>query len=92
MADFNIIKGLKLKGNATYTSVDNSLSLRIPKVKINSALLYEASESMFLSLSYQFNDNRADSVYNSTTYQNDIIDLKSYNIFDFYIIRRSESE
>tara|TARA_R110000868_G_scaffold144150_1_gene362927 strand:- start:49760 stop:51712 length:1953 start_codon:yes stop_codon:yes gene_type:complete len=85
VADFNIIKGLKLKGNATYTSVDNSLSLRIPKVKINSALLYEASESMFLSLSYQFNDNRADSVYNSTTYQNDIIDLKSYNIFDFYI-------
>ncbi len=85
VADFNIIKGLKLKGNATYTKVQESLKLRIPKFKTNTTLLYEASKSLFLSLSYQFNDNRTDSVYNSSTYQNDIITLKSYNLFDFYI-------
>ncbi|GGK19771.1 vitamin B12 transporter BtuB [Yeosuana aromativorans] len=83
--DFNILKQLKFKGNATYTKVDDKLNLRIPKFKVNALLLYDLSESIFLSMSYQFNDDRTDSVYNPSTYQNDDINLKSYNLFDFYI-------
>ena len=84
-ADFNVFKQFKVKGNATYTKVADKLNLRIPKVKVNASLLYDISESTFLSMSYQYNDDRADSVYNPLTYQNDAVNLKSYNLFDFYI-------
>lgn len=83
--DLSILKQLKFKGNATYTKVEDELNLRIPKFKVNASLLYDLSESTFMSISYQFNDDRTDSVYNPATYQNDDINLKSYNLFDFYI-------
>jgi vitamin B12 transporter len=83
--DFSILKQLKFKGNATYTKVDDKLNLRIPEFKVNASLLYDLSESTFMSLTYQFNDGRTDSVYNPATYQNDDINLKSYHLFDFYI-------
>ena len=83
--DFNILKHLKVKGNATYTKVEDKLNLRIPKFKMNGSLLFEVSDATFMSLTYQFNDDRTDSVYNPSTYQNDTINLKSYNLFDFYI-------
>lgn len=83
--DYNFSKRFKIKGSATYTHVEENLSLRIPELKINASLIFELSKNTLISLSYQFNDNRKDSVYNSTTYANDEILLKSYNLFDFYI-------
>ncbi|MFH6769822.1 TonB-dependent receptor plug domain-containing protein [Gaetbulibacter aquiaggeris] len=84
-ADYNFSNRFKLTSNATYTHVEENLSVRIPEFKINASLMYELTKRTFMSLSYQFNDSRKDSVYNSTTYVNDEILLKSYNLFDFYI-------
>ena len=87
-ADFSLLKSLKIKGNATYTHVEDDLNLRIPEFKANVSILYELNDATFFNLSYQFNDERTDAVYNASTFQNDIINLKSYNIFDFYVSRK----
>ena len=87
-ADYSLLNNLKIKGNATYTHVEEDLRLRIPELKVNATLLYELSEATFLSVSYQFNDDRSDAVYNASTFQNDIVNLKSYSLFDFYISQK----
>ncbi|HEY5687687.1 MAG TPA: TonB-dependent receptor plug domain-containing protein [Yeosuana sp.] len=84
-ADYNFSNRFKWTSNVTYTHVEENLSLRIPEFKINASLMYKMTKRTFMSLSYQFNDSRKDAVYNSTTYANDMILLKSYNLFDFYI-------
>ena len=85
VADYNITKTLKLTANATYTQVDEDLSLRIPEFKVNGLLGYQVCENTFMSLSYQFTDDRTDSFYNDLTYMNEEVNLKSYNLLDFYI-------
>jgi len=83
--DFKFSKRLKLNGNATYTRVEDVLELRIPKFKVNSTLLYDLSDTTFMSVSYQFNDSRTDAVFNDTTFMTDAITLKSYHLVDFYV-------
>ncbi|WP_417881676.1 TonB-dependent receptor plug domain-containing protein [Xanthomarina gelatinilytica] len=85
VADYNITKTLKLTANATYTQVDEDLSLRIPEFKVNGLLGYQVCKNTFMSLSYQFTDDRTDSFYNDLTYMNEEVNLKSYNLLDFYI-------
>lgn len=80
-----IIKDLNLNLNATYTKVDEDLSLRIPEIKVNTRLDYQLFNATLVSLSYQYNDDREDSVYNSTTFMNDAVNLKSFGLLDFYI-------
>ncbi|MDB9960554.1 TonB-dependent receptor plug domain-containing protein [Oceanihabitans sp.] len=84
-ADYSITKKVKLNANATYTKVEDDLNLRIPELKINVSLNYTISEASFISLSYQFNDDRRDAVYNSTTFMNDDINLSSYSLLDLYL-------
>jgi vitamin B12 transporter len=83
--NYKVTKTLNLNANATYTKVEKDLSLRIPKLKVNARLDYQPCDATFLSLSYQFNDDRTDSVYNSSTFMNEDVTLKSYNLLDFYI-------
>ena len=85
VADYNITKTLKLSANATYTKVDEDLSLRIPELKVNGLLGYQLCESTFMSVSYQFTDSRTDSFYNNISYMNEEVNLKSYNLLDFYV-------
>jgi len=85
VADYNITKALKLSANATYTMVDEDLSLRIPELKVNGLLGYQLCESTFMSVSYQFTDSRTDSFYNNISYMNEEVNLKSYNLLDFYV-------
>ncbi|MAL22688.1 MAG: TonB-dependent receptor [Xanthomarina sp.] len=85
VADYNITKALKLSANATYTKVDEDLSLRIPELKVNGLLGYQLCESTFMSVSYQFTDSRTDSFYNNISYMNEEVNLKSYNLLDFYV-------
>ncbi|MAX71096.1 MAG: TonB-dependent receptor [Flavobacteriaceae bacterium] len=85
IAQLKIAKNLNINLNGTYTKVDEDLNLRIPEIKVNSRLDYQLCDATMLSLSYQYNDERNDSVYNSTTFMNDIVALKSYNLLDFYI-------
>ncbi|TYA55981.1 TonB-dependent receptor plug domain-containing protein [Formosa maritima] len=85
VADYNITKTLKLTANATYTHVDEDLSLRIPEFKVNGLLGFQVCEKTFMSLSYQFTDERTDSFYNNLTFMNEEVSLNSYNLLDFYI-------
>ncbi|MCF8274330.1 MAG: TonB-dependent receptor [Flavobacteriaceae bacterium] len=83
--DFVLSKDIKIKGNATYTHVEEDLKVRIPEFKVNASILYELSNRTFMSMSYQFNDGRTDAVFNDITFATDQIILNSYNLFDFYI-------
>jgi len=85
VAQAKLIEKLNLNLNLTYTSVDEDLSLRIPEIKLNTRLDFDLSDATILSLSYQYNDDRDDSVYNPDTFQNDKITLESYGLLDFYI-------
>lgn len=84
-ADYKFSNNLKLSANATYTKVEDDLNLRIPELKINAKLDYHLNEATFMSLSYQFNDDRKDAFFNSTTFESEEVNLKSYGLLDFYI-------
>ena len=62
--DYIFSNQFKLKTNATYTDIEENLSLRIPEFKINASLMYELTKTTLISFSYQFNDSRKDAVYN----------------------------
>lgn len=80
-----IVEGLDVNLNATYTSVDEDLSLRIPEIKVNTRIDYALSKQTQMSLSYQYNDEREDTFYNSSTFENEIVNLESYGLLDFYV-------
>ncbi|MEO6346729.1 MAG: TonB-dependent receptor plug domain-containing protein [Aquaticitalea sp.] len=84
-ANYKITQQLTFNTNVTYTKVEDDLNLRIPKLKANALLEYQVSEATFFSLSYQFNDDRKDSVFNSDTFMNEEVTLKSYSLLDFYV-------
>ena len=85
VADVAITDALKLRANGTYTKVDEDLNLRIPELKINATLNYKCSEKTFMSLSYQFNDDRDDAFFNSATFESETVNLESYSLLDFYV-------
>ncbi|MCF6295290.1 MAG: TonB-dependent receptor [Flavobacteriaceae bacterium] len=84
-ANYKVSNKLKLNTNATYTKVEDDLNLRIPELKINARLDYQLKESTFLSLSYQYNDDREDAFFNNTTFESETVNLKSYSLLDFYV-------
>ena len=83
-----ILKGLNLNLNATYTKLNENLSLRIPEIKVNARLDYQLLETTLVSVSYQYNDDREDSVFNNETFTNDLITLESFGLLDFYVSHR----
>ncbi|MCD2259958.1 TonB-dependent receptor plug domain-containing protein [Psychroserpens luteolus] len=85
VADVALTRTLKLRANGTYTKVDEDLNLRIPELKINAALNYQLNTQTFMSLSYQFNDDRDDAFFSSTTFQSESVNLESYSLIDFYV-------
>ncbi len=84
-ADFKLSKNLLLKTNVTYTKVEEDLNLRIPEIKVNAKLNYQLNDATFMSVSYQFNDERADAFYNSDIFATELVSLESYNLLDFYV-------
>ncbi len=85
VGNYKFLKSFNLNVNTTYTKVEEELNLRIPKLKANARLDYNVCDATFLSLSYQFNDDRRESIYNSNTFTNEDVTLKSYSLLDFYI-------
>jgi len=83
--NYKFSKKVTLNANVTYTKVEENLNLRIPKYKVNGHLDYQLCESTFLSLAYQFNDDRKDVVFNSNTFMNDEVTLKNYSLLDIYL-------
>lgn len=85
VAQIKVTKDVNLNLNGTYTTLDEDLSLRIPEIKVNTRLDYALSELTQISLSYQYNDEREDLVFNNETFKNDSVTLDSYGLLDFYI-------
>ncbi|MCF4101775.1 TonB-dependent receptor [Gillisia sp. M10.2A] len=86
-----IINNLDLSMNYTFTEADEKFALRIPKHKINAELGYQITTSTFTSLSYQYNDDRTDTYFDNTTFENKQVILKSYSLLDFYISQQVNS-
>jgi vitamin B12 transporter len=84
-ADYQLSKAFRLAANGTYTKADESQRLRIPEIKVNAQLDYKLSDKTFMSLSYQYNDDRTDTFYNAETFTNDILTLENYSLLDFYV-------
>ncbi|HSI69351.1 MAG TPA: TonB-dependent receptor [Gillisia sp.] len=82
-----IAEGLNFSGNYTFTEADERFALRIPKHKVNSTLGYRIDEKTFTSITYQFNDDRRDTFYNSETFANEQVVLDKYGIVDLYFSR-----
>jgi vitamin B12 transporter len=84
-ASYKITESIALNTNATYTKLEDDLNLRIPEFKVNARLDYQASKNTFVSLAYQYNDDRRDAVFNNITFMNDDITMDSYSLLDFYV-------
>lgn len=82
---YQLSNRLDLSGNYTFTEAAEKFALRIPKHKINAQVGFQVSENTYTSLSYQYNDDRTDSFYNSESFANELVVLESYGILDFYI-------
>ena len=87
-SNYKFSSALNLSANATYTNVEDDLNLRIPELKVNAKLDYQMCPKTMVSVSYQFNDDRDDAFYNSTTFMTEDVTLKSYSLLDFYISRK----
>jgi vitamin B12 transporter len=68
--DFNV--------NYTFTEKDDVIALRIPKNKVNVSLNYTPNSKNYVSLKYQFVDDRLDTDF--STFQNET--LKSFSLID----------
>ncbi|WP_111684028.1 TonB-dependent receptor plug domain-containing protein [Winogradskyella tangerina] len=80
-----LLDDLDLNMNATYTNLDEDLSLRIPEIKVNARLDYALCETTQFSLSYQYNDEREDLVFNTDTFENEAVTLDAFGLLDFYV-------
>ena len=85
MGNYKFTQKLAINANATYTKIGEDLNLRIPELKANVRLDYQVCLTTFVSLAYQYNDDRRDSVFNNDTFMNDDVTLKSYSLLDFYV-------
>ncbi len=80
-----IFPDLDLSGNYTYTKAAERFSLRIPAHKVNAVLAYKINDEIFTSLTYQFNDERSDSFFNSESFSNEMVLLNSYGILNYFM-------
>lgn len=86
--ELGITNNLNFTVNYTFTEADERFALRIPEHKINASIGYQLNERTNLALTYQYNDERTDSFYNSQTFGNKLVLLKSYSILDLFIDHR----
>jgi len=86
--DYRFSDAFNIKTNYTFTEAEDRFALRIPKHKINASLNYNISSNSFASLTYQFNDDRTDSFFDSETFESKQVKLNSYSLIDFYISHR----
>ena len=87
-ANYKLTNALTLNANGMYTNVEDKLNLRIPELKANARLDYQLNNKTFVSLAYQFNDGRRDSVYNPATFTSDFAEMESYCLWDIYVSRK----
>ncbi len=83
--ELKLIGDISLSANYTFTEADRRFALRIPKHKVNATFAYNFKEKTNVALNYQYNDKRTDSFFNDQTFGNEIVELDSYSILDFFI-------
>lgn len=82
---YKILGSLNLTANYTFTEAEERFALRIPKHKINASAGYNLGQDSFISLTYQFNDDRTDSYFNSETFASETVKLDNYSILDLFM-------
>jgi len=85
VGNYNYSDRLSIGVNATHTKVEESLNLRIPKFKVNARLNYQICGGTFISLDYQYNDDRNDVVFDTSTFMNTQVVLKQYSLLGAYL-------
>ena len=78
----DITSKLTLKGNYTFTQVDEALDRLIPKHKINAGLDFQPTSRSFFNVSYQYISERQDAFYDSNIFGTQQIELDSYSLFN----------
>jgi len=87
-SNYKFSSKINLFANATYTKVGKDLNLRIPKIKINAKLDYQFCTKTFMSITYQYNDDRKDAYYNNVSFMTENVILKNYSMLDLYMSRK----
>ncbi|WP_438969138.1 TonB-dependent receptor plug domain-containing protein [Nonlabens sp.] len=78
-----LFEKLNLTANYTFTERDNEpLLRRIPKHKVNASARIEAFEGAFITARYQYNHQRGDVFFDSTTFMTQNVELDSYQLVD----------
>ena len=74
---------LMLTANYSFTERnDQSLLRRIPNHKINASARIQAIDRGFITLRYQYNDDRGDAFFNNNTFATEQVVLSSYQTVD----------
>lgn len=74
---------LMLTANYSFTERnDQSLLRRIPKHKLNASARIQAIDRGFITIRYQYNDDRGDAFFNNNTFATEQVVLSSYQTVD----------
>ncbi len=78
-------EAFSFQGNYTFTEAADRFALRIPKHKANAQLQYQLWQRLQLGLRYQWVDERADSFFNSETFESETVTLDAFSLMDFTV-------
>ncbi|HEA29735.1 MAG TPA: TonB-dependent receptor [Leeuwenhoekiella sp.] len=77
----NLMTGLTLRGNYTFTENKDKPGLRVPKHKVNGLVGYTFASRTFASVNYQYTGKRTDTDFSTS----ENLELKAFGTFDFYL-------
>jgi vitamin B12 transporter len=82
MISYAFSQDLKANANYTFTQMETKLNRLIPKHKANVAIDYQFLKGTFVTLNYQWIDQRSDIFYDGGTDGNTAVVLPSYQLFN----------
>ena len=80
MISYAFSRDLKANANYTFTQMETQMNRLIPKHKANVAMDYQFLKSTFVTLNYQWIDQRSDAFYDGVTYAKTAVLLPSYQL------------
>ncbi|MFC3333806.1 TonB-dependent receptor plug domain-containing protein [Flavobacterium palustre] len=82
MLSYALNNQLTLRGNYTFTQVEDALSLYIPKHKANASVEYQPTSRTFFNVSYQYVDQKSDALFDPITYDQTRIVTAAYQLLN----------
>ncbi|HTG66985.1 MAG TPA: TonB-dependent receptor plug domain-containing protein [Flavobacterium sp.] len=79
---YALSKKLSLKGNYTFTQVDQPLNKLVPKHKANVSVEYQPTVRTFFNIAYQYVDQRNDAFFDMLTYSAVPVVLDAYQLLN----------